>query len=157
MTRSTLGAVAITLVIAGCGSEAGGGASDQTPAPAATVRTDAPTTSNGEPSTTGEMDDGCADVIDGSVTPSGDTFTVSATVRSADTGEDKYADRWEVRGPDGTVLGERVLTHPHVDEQPFTRSLSGVSIPDEVSSVVLAAHDSVVGFCGDIFEVVVQR
>ena len=35
--------------------------------------------------------------------------------------------------PDGKVLGYRKLHHPHENEQPFTRSLSGVEIPDEVA------------------------
>jgi len=91
---------------------------------------------------------GCADVIDGEVEWKGSDFRVTATVRSADTGWDRYADAWEVRAPDGTVLGTRVLAHPHVDEQPFTRSLDGVMIPEFVESVEIAARDSVVGFCG---------
>jgi hypothetical protein len=76
-------------------------------------------------------------------------------VLSADTVWDKYADRWEVRAPDGRVLGERVLTHPHENEQPFTRALSGVEIPAELKEVVLAAHDSVAGFCGDTYTVAI--
>jgi hypothetical protein len=91
---------------------------------------------------------GCADVIDVTIEAAGTGFTVSATVRSADTGWEKYADLWEVRGPDGAVLGERALAHPHVDEQPFTRSVSGVEIPDGVGEVTVAARDSVEGFCG---------
>lgn len=98
----------------------------------------------------------CAHVVDAVVEAAGDgTFTVSATVSSADTGWDKYADAWEVRAEDGTVLGVRELLHPHVDEQPFTRSLSGVEIPDGVARLTLAARDSVEGFCGDVFEVAV--
>lgn len=68
---------------------------------------------------------------------------------SADTGWDKYADSWEVRTAEGAVLSVRALTHPHENEQPFTRSLSGVLIPERVSQVIIAAHDSVAGFCGD--------
>jgi hypothetical protein len=82
-------------------------------------------------------------VIDVTIETSGTGFAVSATVRSADTGWEKYADLWEVRGPDGTVLGERVLAHPHVDEQPFTRSVGGVEIPDGVGEVTVAAGDRV--------------
>lgn len=99
----------------------------------------------------------CADVIDAVVTQtSPGAFSVSATVRSADTGWDKYADKWTVEGGD-EILGERVLTHPHETEQPFTRSLSDVGIPADVTEVVIAAHDSVNGFCGDTFSVPVPR
>jgi hypothetical protein len=91
----------------------------------------------------------CADVENVEITAEADgTFRFDVTVRSPDTGWEKYADAWEVRGPDGTVLGTRVLTHPHVDEQPFTRSLSGVAIPEGIAQVEVAARDLVEGFCG---------
>jgi hypothetical protein len=92
--------------------------------------------------------EGCADVVSAEIVASGDAFVVSATVRSADTGWDRYADAWEVRSSDGDVLGTRILAHPHVDEQPFTRSLGDVEIPVEIASVEVAARDSVVGYCG---------
>ena len=50
--------------------------------------------------------------------------------------------------PDGTVLGTRVLVHPHETEQPFIRSLGGVEIPQGVSEVTLRAHDRVHGYGG---------
>ena len=59
--------------------------------------------------------------------------------------------------PDGTVLGVRVLTHPHVDEQPFTRSLSGVAIPPGIDTVTVRARDSVHGLGGVEIEVNVGR
>lgn len=91
---------------------------------------------------------GCADVVAATIDSSGDTYNVSATLLSADTGWDKYADAWEVRALDGTVLGTRILAHPHVDEQPFTRTLGGVEIPDGMKEVEIVARDSVAGFCG---------
>lgn len=97
----------------------------------------------------------CADVTDVVMTTeSAGTYRFDVTVRSPDSGWDKYADAWEVRAPDGTVLGTRVLAHPHVDEQPFTRSLTGVSIPDGVIEVEVAARDLVDGFCGETVKVV---
>lgn len=98
--------------------------------------------------TTAPVVQGCADVVGAKVERSGDRFVVSATVRSTDTGWDRYADEWEVRAPDGEVLGTRVLAHPHVDEQPFTRSLTDVDIPAGITTVEVAARDSVVGYCG---------
>jgi hypothetical protein len=92
--------------------------------------------------------EGCADVVDADVERSGDRFVVTATIQSADTGWDRYADAWQIRTTDGDVLGTRVLAHPHVDEQPFTRSLTEVEIPADVTTVEIAARDSVVGFCG---------
>jgi len=85
------------------------------------------------------------------------TFTFGVTVQSADTGWDKYADLWEVTVADGAVLGTRVLAHPHVDEQPFTRSQSGIVIPDGIDLVIVRARDSVEGFCGAVVEAAVPR
>lgn len=79
------------------------------------------------------------------------------TVRHKDTGWTHYADRWDVVGPDGNVLGERVLLHPHETEQPFTRSLSGVRIPAGVKRVTLRAHDKVHGLGGREFTVELRR
>ena len=113
----------------------------------------------GSTTTTALGPDACANVIDAEIEPTGtDAFRVSATVASQETGWDKYADRWEVRDPStGDVLGERILAHPHVDEQPFTRSLGDVMIPPGVSVVEIAAHDSVLGFCGEVFSASVPR
>ncbi len=82
-------------------------------------------------------------VEDISATKSGDAWTFNVTVRHPDTGWDHYADGWEVAGADGTQYGYRKLLHPHENEQPFTRSLSGVEIPPNVTSVTVRAHDSV--------------
>ena len=46
----------------------------------------------------------------------------------------------------GNILGDRVLYHPHVDEQPFTRSLNNVDIPKGIKSVYIEAHDKVHGW-----------
>ncbi len=108
-------------------------------------------------STTTEAVAGCAHVVGATITAAGDGYEISATVSSTETGWDKYADAWEVRDPAGIVLAERVLAHPHETEQPFTRSLSGISIPAGVDSVTIAAHDSVLGFCGDTFTLEVPQ
>ena len=87
-----------------------------------------------------------ADVIDVKVTKSGpDSYDFSVTVQHNDSGWKHYADRWDVIAPDGKVLGSRTLYHPHVNEQPFTRSLSGVIIPSNIESVTVQAHCSVHG------------
>lgn len=71
------------------------------------------------------------------------------TVRHDDEGWDHYADAWEVVDPATLeVLGTRELLHPHVNEQPFTRSLGGVVVPDGVRHVVVRARCNVHGFGG---------
>ncbi len=89
---------------------------------------------------------GEVEIVDVRITPSGSSYRFDVTLRHADEGWDHYADGWEVRAPDGAVLGHRVLAHPHVEEQPFTRSLSGVAIPDGVAEVTVHAHDTVHGW-----------
>jgi hypothetical protein len=100
---------------------------------------------------------GPADVLEVVARPSGGTWSFDVTVRHDDAGWDHYADAWRVVGPDGTVYGTRTLYHPHVGEQPFTRSLSGVAIPADVASVTVEAHDSVHGWGGAGVEVALPR
>jgi hypothetical protein len=89
---------------------------------------------------------GEAEIVEATMQRASDgTYAVSVTVRHADEGWQHYADRWDVLEPDGTLLGSRILAHPHVDEQPFTRSLTGVAIPDHVAEIVVRVHDSVHG------------
>ena len=90
---------------------------------------------------------GGADVIAASADPVADGFRVSATIRHADEGWDHYADAFEVLGPDGTVLATRTLHHPHVEEQPFTRSVT-VVVPEGIATLTVRARDSVHGLGG---------
>ncbi len=78
----------------------------------------------------------------------GGAWRFRVTVAHGDTGWDHYADKWDVLAPDGTVLGTRVLLHPHETEQPFIRALGGVKIPENVAEVTLRAHDRVHGYGG---------
>lgn len=96
---------------------------------------------------------GAADVVEATATRTGKTWRFDVTVRHGDTGWDHYADAWRVVAPDGTVLGTRTLYHPHVDEQPFTRSLAGVDVPDGVTTVTIESHDKVHGWGGRTVEV----
>ncbi|MEM7661148.1 MAG: hypothetical protein AAF292_02775 [Pseudomonadota bacterium] len=85
------------------------------------------------------------------------TYTISVEVEHADDGWDHYADGWDVLAPDGTVLATRVLAHPHVNEQPFIRSKSGIEIPIDVQEVSLRAHDLVHGHGGKEITIAVPR
>lgn len=133
--RAVILPIVLVALVAACGGDSGS---------ATTAASDNASST----STAIAHDEGCADVVGVAVEAGDGVFTVSATVASADTGWDKYADLWEVRAPDGTVLGERVLAHPHETEQPFTRSVGGLLIPSNVTEIVVAARDSVAGFCG---------
>lgn len=101
---------------------------------------------------------GGADVVDVKITAEGGgSYQFDVTVRHADEGWYHFADRWHVLAPDGTVLGSRTLLHPHTDEQPFTRSLNGVAIPEGVEEVTIRAHDKVHGHGGNTMTVMVPK
>ncbi len=85
-------------------------------------------------------------IVGAELVRSGERWRADVTVRHPDTGWEHYADAWRIVGPDGQVLGTRTLYHPHVDEQPFTRSLTRISIPAGTDVVEVQAHDSVHGW-----------
>jgi hypothetical protein len=91
---------------------------------------------------------GKADVIDAQASKSGDTWQISATVKHDDEGWKHYANSFQVLTMEGKVLGTRILFHPHVNEQPFTRSLSGVKIPATIKKIRVRAGDLVHGYGG---------
>ena len=90
-------------------------------------------------------------VEDASAARAGNVWTISVTLSHGDTGWDDYADGWRVLDPDGAELGLRVLHHPHVNEQPFTRSLSGVEIPETLGHVLIEARTLPDGWGGERF------
>ena len=73
-------------------------------------------------------------------------WSFDVTVEHPDTGWEDYADGWQVETPEGEILGVRILVHPHVGEQPFTRSLGGVIVPEDVTEVRIRPHDLVSGY-----------
>ncbi len=75
----------------------------------------------------------------------GSRCSFEVTLKHQDEGWEHYANRWQVVDGEGRVLGDRVLFHPHVNEQPFTRSLAGVEVAPGISTVYIVARDSVHG------------
>jgi hypothetical protein len=101
---------------------------------------------------------GEADVVEVDIKQTGEnTYYFKVTVRHADEGWDHFANKWDVVAPDGKILGTRTLYHPHVDEQPFARSLSDVKIPASITAVTVRAHDSVHEYGGKTVTVAVPR
>lgn len=92
---------------------------------------------------------GEADVIKVDVRKAGNNrYNFDVTIRSKDTGWERYADRFEVLTLQGQILGTRTLLHPHEDEQPFTRELYGVQVPSDITQVVIRAHFKPKGYDG---------
>jgi hypothetical protein len=101
---------------------------------------------------------GEADVIDVKVRRAGGgAYDFDVTIRSNDTGWEHYADAFEVLAPDGTLLGQRILLHPHVEEQPFTRDLYGVEVPQGIAEVTVRARHKPKGYDGTAMTVPLPR
>jgi len=69
------------------------------------------------------------------------TWRADVTLNHADTGWKHYADAWRLVDGQGNEIGKRTLYHPHVNEQPFTRSLSSFQILENTKIVYIEAHD----------------
>lgn len=87
---------------------------------------------------------------------SGGYWNFDVTLNHADTGWDHFADAWRVVDMEGNELGLRNLAHPHVNEQPFTRSLSGVEIPAGINEVGIQARDNVSGWGSNIKKITLR-
>ncbi len=89
------------------------------------------------------------DVTEASLTQDSDgTFTASVTISSPYDSPQRYADAWRVLTAEREELTVRVLTHDHAGEQPFTRSKSGITIPDDVNQVIVQGRDLINGWGG---------
>ncbi len=90
------------------------------------------------------------EVVGVEATASDAGWTFDVTLSSPYDTPERYADAWRIESVDGeTVYGIRELLHDHQFEQPFTRSTSGVEIPDEVTIVVVRGRDQVSGWSPD--------
>jgi len=69
------------------------------------------------------------------------TWQADVTLKHADTGWKHYADGWRLVDSQGNEIGKRTLYHPHVNEQPFTRTLSGFHLANDIKVIFVEAHD----------------
>lgn len=84
------------------------------------------------------------------ITGSAGSYTFSVTLSSPDTGCDQYADWWEVFRTDGSLVYRRILAHSHVNEQPFSRSGSGINI-QATDSVYVRGHMNNLGYGTQVY------
>lgn len=84
---------------------------------------------------------------------SGGLWTFDVTISHGDEGWGHFADAWRILDSSGKQIAIRQLIHPHVDEQPLTRSLSGISIPVGTTEVGVQARDTVDGWAKAIKKV----
>ena len=106
-----------------------------------------PTSAPTEESQDMTASDGHADLQLVTVSGSPGSYSFSVTVRSPDTGCDRYADWWEVLSSEGQLIYRRVLFHSHAGEQPFTRSGGPVDIRPE-ETIIVRAHMNDSGYGG---------
>lgn len=152
-------AAALAIGTVACGSDGGSDATSQAPvgsmvgsAVGSIVGSTTGVASEGETAATDDVQR-FPDVIEATAARVGDGWTFSATISSPYDSAERYADAWRVVDPDGTVLGVRELTHDHAAEQPFTRSLAGLPVPDSVDVVTIEARDSEFGWGGSTVDV----
>lgn len=88
-----------------------------------------------------------ANVIAAKATESEEGWTLSVTLESPDTGCDQYADWWEIMDLNGQLIYRRILTHSHVDEQPFTRA-GGPVLIEKNQVIWIRAHMNNTGYGG---------
>lgn len=76
---------------------------------------------------------------------SNNIYSFSVTLKSPDLGCDQYADWWEIIDAEGKLLFRRVLSHSHVQEQPFARSGGSLTLSD-TATLTLRGHMSNIGY-----------
>ena len=93
------------------------------------------------------------DVIAVDLSHGSDTYNFEVTISSPYDSPERYADAFRVVGDDGRVYAVRELLHDHSGEQPFTRSVGPVGIPETVETVIVEARDLVYGWGGETIEI----
>jgi hypothetical protein len=81
------------------------------------------------------------------------SWCFKTSVKHNDQGWEHYADGWEVTDLKGIRLGYREITHPLVNEQPFTRRQCEIKIPVEINKVIVRARNNINGYGGQTIEV----
>jgi len=100
-----------------------------------------------------KMDDNSGDeakITAVSYTGEANNYTFNVTIASPDTGCDQYADWWEVFSEEGVLIARRILGHSHVNEQPFTRSKSGIDVGAD-DKIFIRAHMNNLGYGTTVF------
>lgn len=146
----------LILLLAACGEESLGETSPHAdPTPIATQHAPSTAATSTEPSPR-PTEQRYPDIIDVQLTRNEDgTFDFAVTVSSPYDTPERYADAWRVVAPDGNVLAERELLHDHANEQPFTRTLANVTIPDDITIVTVEGRDQEYGYGGQTMQVTI--
>lgn len=153
-------AMALSLVLGGCGvgsadSDSDSDSGSETGAASAPPDATSSASADIQPDT---KDADYPDVLAAVLTGDSDgRWSLDVTLSSQYDSADRYADGWRVLAADGEVLGEHTLTHDHADEQPVTRTQTGLEIPEGVDVVTVEGRDTENGYGGATLEVEVPR
>ena len=147
----------LVLMAAALGAACAGSDDDATNPSFETTTAEIGTTTAEIGTTVSPKDQQFPDVIDATAEETNLGWTFAVTVSSPYDSADRYADAWRIVGPDGSVYGTRELAHDHAAEQPFTRGVQGVEIPDDVDVVTIEARDQANGWGGGVFELTLIR
>ena len=97
------------------------------------------------------------EVVDAELESSGGgEYALSVTISSPYDSPQRYADGWRVMDGEGEVLGRHELMHDHANEPPFTRTQTGLEIPEGVEQITVEARDSENGYGGETVTVPVS-
>lgn len=136
--------VASLTALAGCtdgrGDEQSGGNGGDT------TETATPQSETSSQLSSGDRDLREANVVEVSIEQTNGADRFAVTLQHDDSGEDGYANWWQVERLDGTKLGRRELLHAH-SQQPFARAET-IEVPEGVSCVVVRGHDQTHGYGG---------
>jgi hypothetical protein len=134
-------ATCVVLGLVGCGS--GDDGAEPASTPSASV-------ADGSSQAPENTDQQYPDIRSVDIQRTGDgTYTLDVTVSSPYDSPERYADGWRVLDPDGNELGSHMLAHDHAGEQPFTRTQSGLEIPEGVTEVTVEGRDQANGYGGE--------
>jgi hypothetical protein len=92
-------------------------------------------------------------IINATYTVSSNSYRFDVTVSSEYDTPQRYADAYRIMDENGEVYGIRELAHDHAYEQPFTRSLSGVTIPNTIKTLIIEGRDQTYGWGGETFTI----
>ncbi len=142
----------LVIALAGCAGDASSPAADSQAEEVTAA--EAVSASEGPDATSDQF----PDIRSAELQDNGDgTFDLAATVSSPYDTPERYADAFRALDADGTVLGIRELTHDHAGEQPFTRTLNGLEIPEDVETITVEGRDLANGWGGASVQVTVPR
>ena len=96
------------------------------------------------------MNNSTAKIVSVTTSGSENKYNFSVGISSPDKGCDQYANWWEVISEDGELIYRRILTHSHVNEQPFIRSGGDVSISKD-KIVIIRVHMNTSGYSSIAF------